>query len=108
MRSESTTLEPGCDPRAVLGVTPEAGPEEIRAAYLRKVREFPPDRAREQFERVRDAYALLTDPRRRARLVLEGPSPLAPLASLLEGRSGERRHVGLEPWLAVLKKPRVR
>ena len=108
MRSESSALEPGCDPRDVLGVAVEAGPEEIRAAYLRKVREFPPDRAPEEFERVRDAHALLTDPRRRARLVLEGPSPTAPLTSLLDGRRLDRRHVGIEPWLAVLKKPRAR
>ena len=33
------------DPLQVLGISPEAGEEEIRAAYLRKVKEYPPDRA---------------------------------------------------------------
>ena len=33
------------DPRQVLEVEAEAGDEEIRAAYLRKVKEYPPDRS---------------------------------------------------------------
>jgi uncharacterized protein GlcG (DUF336 family) len=38
----------------VLGISPEAGDEEIRAAYLRKIKEFQPDRAPHEFEKVRD------------------------------------------------------
>ena len=44
------------DPREVLGVNQDAGEEEIRAAYVRKVKEHPPDRTPEEFERIRDAY----------------------------------------------------
>ena len=55
------------DPREVLGIEAEAGDEEIRAAYLRKVKEYPPDRSPREFERVRDAYDMLRDPRRRTR-----------------------------------------
>jgi len=51
------------DPRAVLGVAPDATDEQIRAAYLRKVKEFPPDRNPVEFEQVRDAYELLRDRR---------------------------------------------
>ena len=47
------------DPRQVLGIDAEAGEEEIRAAYLRKVKEYPPDRSPREFERVRDAYEIL-------------------------------------------------
>ena len=47
------------DPRQVLEIEAEAGDEEIRAAYLRKVKEYPPDRAPREFERVRDAYEML-------------------------------------------------
>jgi curved DNA-binding protein CbpA len=93
------------DPRQVLGIPPEAGDEEIRAAYLRKVKEFPPDRAPREFEKVRDAYEALRDPRRRARQLLCA-DPKQPLASLLEGRVSERRFTGPEPWLAILKEPR--
>ncbi len=52
------------DSGEVLGVNQDAGEEEIRAAYVRKVKEHPPDRSPEEFERIRDAYESLRDPRR--------------------------------------------
>lgn len=93
------------DPRLVLGVPPEAGDEDIRAAYLRKVKEYPPDRAPQEFEKVRDAYEALRDPRRRTRQLLLSVDPKQPLASLLKDRVSGRRFTGPEPWLAVLKGP---
>jgi curved DNA-binding protein CbpA len=93
------------DPRNVLGVSPEAGDEEIRAAYLCKVKEYPPDRASGEFEKVRDAYETLRDPRRRMRHLILSADPKQPLASLLEDRGSERRFLGPEPWLAVLREP---
>lgn len=91
------------DPRAVLGVGPEADDEQIRAAYLRKLREYPPDRCPSEFENVRDAYELLRDRRRRSQHTLFSCDPEAPLESLLDGTAGERKYAGTEPWLAVLK-----
>ena len=95
------------DPRQILGITLEAGDEEIRAAYLRKVKEHPPDRSPREFERVRDAYEELRDPRRRARRLLLSADPAQPLVSLLESGAAERRFIGHGPWLAVLKEPRT-
>jgi len=95
------------DPRQVLGIAPEAGDEEIRAAYLRKVKEYPPDRAPREFEKVRDAYETLRDPRRRMRELLLSEDPKQPLASLLEDRAPQPRFTGPEPWLAVLTEPRT-
>ena len=89
------------DPSAILGVPPEAGPEEIRAAYLRKVKEHPPDRSSIEFERIRDAYESLADPRRRARLLLVAEDLRVPLASLVNGQALPRRFVGDGPWRAV-------
>jgi curved DNA-binding protein CbpA len=94
------------NPHQVLGIPPEAGEEEIRAAYLRKVKEYPPDRAPREFEKVRDAYETLRDPRRRTHQLLLSADPFQPLASLLEGRVSERRFIGPEPWLAVLREPK--
>jgi curved DNA-binding protein CbpA len=91
------------EPREILGVLPEAGEEEIRAAYLRKVKEFPPDQAPSEFERIRDAYEILRDPRRRTEHLLLSVDPAAPLVSLLQGRASERCFVGPDPWLAVVK-----
>ena len=91
------------DPRMILGVSLEAGDEEIRTAYLHKVKEFPPDRAPAEFERIRDAYELLRDPRRRALHMLLSVDPHEPLESLLDEGPAPRKFVGPEPWLAVLK-----
>jgi len=91
------------NPTDVLGVSPDASDEEIRAAYLRKVRECSPDRAPEQFERVRDAYEMLRDPRRRRRQRLFAADPISPLAVLFAGGTRPRRFVGPGPWLEVLK-----
>lgn len=96
-------INPSADPREILGVNPNAGDAEIRAAYLRKVKENPPERAPERFERIRDAYELLRDPRRRAKQMLFAVDPNAPLVSLLPARPSEKRYAGPAPWLAVLK-----
>ena len=94
---------PSSDPRAVLGVGPEADDEQIRAAYLRKPKEYPPDRCPGEFESVRDAYEVLRDRRQRSQHTLFSCDPEAPLESLLDGTAGERKYAGTEPWLAVLK-----
>ena len=97
------STDPSADPHAVLGVSPEADDEQIRAAYLRKLKEYPPDRSPVEFERVRDAYELLRDRRRRWQHTLFSCDPEAALESLLDGTAGERKYAGPEPWLAVLK-----
>jgi len=95
--------EPNEDPAAVLGVSADASDTEVRAAYLRKVVEHPPDRSPEQFERVRDAYEKLRDPYRRIEAALLSVDPEAPLARLLDTGANPRRFVGPEPWMRVLR-----
>jgi curved DNA-binding protein CbpA len=56
----------------VLGVTRDAGTPEIRRAYRRLARQHHPDRnsepdGPEQFRRLAEAYAVLSDPGRRTR-----------------------------------------
>ena len=50
------------DPYEVLGLSPSANEDEIRNRYLARVREFPPDRAPDEFVRTRTAYDALRDP----------------------------------------------
>ena len=95
------------DPRQILEIEAEAGDEEIRAAYLRKVKQYPPDRAPREFERVRDAYEVLRDPRRRTRLMLLSADPKQPLASLLDGLKPQRQFTGPEAWLAVTREKKA-
>ena len=92
------------DPKNVLGVTEDAEEEEIRTAYLEKIKQYPPDRSPEEFERIRDAYTLLSDPRSRARLLLKSTDPEAPLVTLLDGQKKTRRFVGPDPWIGAMKK----
>jgi curved DNA-binding protein CbpA len=91
------------DPRQILEVAAEAGDEEIRAAYLRKVKQYPPDRAPLEFEKVRDAYEQLRDPRRRTRQMLLAADPKQPLVSLLDGLKPNRQFTGPDAWLAVAR-----
>ena len=85
----------------------EAGDEEIRAAYLRKVKQYPPDRAPQEFERVRAAYDRLRDPRLRTREMLLSVDPKQPLTSLLDGVKSKRQFTGPEAWLAVTREKKA-
>ncbi len=91
------------DPFAVLGVSQDATDEAIRAAYLLKVRESPPDRSPERFEKVRDAYEILRDPRQRLRHRLFAVDPGAPLVSVFADDTPPRWFVGPRAWLEVLQ-----
>jgi curved DNA-binding protein CbpA len=94
------------DPKEVLGVGQDAGEEDIRAAYVRKVKEHPPDRSPEEFERIRDAYDSLRDPRRRMRDRLLSVDPFAPFVSVVEVQARPRRFGGPQPWLKALEVPK--
>lgn len=91
---------------ARLGVQPGADDEALRAAYLEKVRQHPPDREPDLFESIRDAYEQLRDPALRAGQVLDGSNPAQPLPTLLDGIKPARRFVGVKPWMDVLKENR--
>jgi curved DNA-binding protein CbpA len=101
--NEVTAAETGSDPWSVLGLAPEATDEQIRAAYIEKVKEFPPDRVGAQFENIRDAYEQLKDPYRRAKYLILGAGADRPLESLLDDVPATRQYVGPEPWLAAMK-----
>ena len=92
------------DPWAVLDIPLDADDGRIRAAYLQKVKESPPDRDAQQFQRVRDAYAELRDPRRRCRRQVLSADPAAELISLLGDQPQARKFMGPGPWLEALKK----
>ncbi len=90
------------DPQTILDVPQDADAGEIRSAYLNKIKEYPPERCPEEFERVRDAYKILSDPRRRARVMLQSANPEAPLVTLFDNQKQNRQFVGPDAWLAAL------
>lgn len=93
-------------PWSILGVSSEADDEQIRAAYLRKVKEHPPDRSAAEFEQIRDAYDQLKDPYRRAMHMILGATPDMPLESLLDNVPRSLRFIGPDAWLATMKSER--
>lgn len=90
------------NPWEVLGVTQDSSDEAIRAAYLALVRANPPESAPDAFERIRDAYEILRDPRQRMRHMLSA-DPTESFDSLLDRHPPDRRFVGPQPWLDALE-----
>lgn len=88
----------------ILGVPANAKEEEIRSAYLARVKEFPPDRSPEEFEKIRDAYETLRDPRKRAAEMLLSTRFAAPLPSWIATEKPRRIFAGPAIWREVLKK----
>jgi curved DNA-binding protein CbpA len=67
------------NPYAVLGLDRRASDAEIKRAYFRLVRDFPPEREPEKFQEIRAAYESLRTPESRARadlFVLQPPPAL--------------------------------
>ncbi len=98
--ADRTVIE---DPWAVLGIAEGASPDEIRRAYLQRVKEHPPERDAEAFERIRDAYGMLREPHRRISRQLLRIDPNQPLTALLDQREVTRHPTGPKIWLAALK-----
>ena len=93
------------NPQSIIGVTADATPEEIRAAYLNKIKEYPPETFPTEFERIRDAYTILSDARHRTRLMLRSADPEASMETLLDDQQQNRQFVGPEAWIAAMQEP---
>lgn len=72
------------NPYEILGVTPDAAPDEIRTSYRKLALQYHPDRnpddsaAEEKFKQVSEAYATLRDPDARARFDRHGSAAERP------------------------------
>jgi hypothetical protein len=93
------------NPLNILGVAEDADATEIRTAYLNKIKEYPPEKFPAEFERVRDAYTILSVPRYRSRLMLQSANPEVALVTLLDDQRQNRQFVGPDPWLAAMREP---
>jgi curved DNA-binding protein CbpA len=92
------------NPHHVLGVAQDAKITEIRTAYLNKIKEYPPEKFPAEFERVRDAYTILSDAGYRTRLMLQSTDPGSSLESLLDDQKQNRQFIGPEAWLAAMRR----
>ncbi len=68
---------PATDPYSVLGLDRKSTQAEIKAAYFKQVRIYPPEREPDMFKKIRAAYEQLQTPERRAQtdLFLLQPPP---------------------------------
>lgn len=93
------------NPFSVLQVEETASDEDIRQAYLRGVREFPPDRDSERFQEIRAAYETIKTRRDRLRYQLfhsEPPSVDNLLSAWLDtGHSGRPTEEQLRQVIAL-------
>ncbi|MCB0078239.1 MAG: DnaJ domain-containing protein [Anaerolineales bacterium] len=74
--SSKTTVR---DPYATLQIDRRATGAEIKTAYFRLVRDFPPEKDADKFQEIRAAYEQLRTPERRAQsdmFLLQPPPPL--------------------------------
>ncbi len=89
----------------ILGTSAAADANGLRAAYLAKIREHPPERDPEEFERIRDAYQTLSDPIRKTRRFFDSNALRTPLGDL--AKAGEkvagRPFLGLAAWREALQ-----
>ena len=90
----------------ILGISVNSDQEQIRRAYLEKVKQHAPDKDPEEFERIRDAYTKLRDSQGRTRQLLLMVDPRAAFTTLLESDSTVRLFTGSALWWKVLKQKR--
>lgn len=87
----------GGDPYAVLGVSRDASPQDVRSAYRRKLREHRPESDPEGFQRVRQAYEVLREGGFEYEPVAPAPDPL-PREPLEAGPVDPRPDAAAAPW----------
>jgi curved DNA-binding protein CbpA len=94
-------------PYAVLGVGENAPQEEIRQAYLEKLKKFPPEKNQAKFQEVADAWHLVENELARAKLKIFGiPQEVThdlKMSDLISADTGDLRRPGMEFWLKLLE-----
>ncbi len=70
-------------PYKILDVDCDANDEEIKLAYLKQVKENPPDRDQEHFQQIHGAYLLIKDYNSRTRYALFS-TPVADFDELID------------------------
>ena len=80
------TRAPQANPYTVLGIDRRAGQSEVKRAYFKLVRKFPPEEQPEKFQEIRAAYERLKSAEERAKIdmFLLQPPPEPP--KLTQGR----------------------
>lgn len=89
-------------PYLVLNLPEHAGAAEIRGAYLKGIREFPPEHRPVEFQRICAANELIKDEAARAKLRLFGMparGKRVKLAELVPETEEKRARAGFDLWM---------
>mgnify|MGYP006116512805 CR=1 FL=1 len=92
------------NPYLVLNVPENSHDENIRLAYQKKVKEFPPEKNAQEFQRITEAYELIRDEVKRARLRLffRDIDSSEPFIALIP-QSSQRRRLPFSNWLQDIR-----
>jgi len=95
------------NPYLVLDLPPDAGDGDVRSAYQRLLRKYPPEHQPDQFQKIQEAYSLLRTSRDRWRWKLlhlkdRRTGPVEALEEFVQ-LPARMRPPGAKPLLALLK-----
>ena len=91
-------------PFITLDIKENASDEEIRKAYLRQIRQYPPESSPTEFQEINQAYMAIKDECSRAEFRLFGKVyEKVPLSSMLPKTYKKRNRVGIRNWINFLK-----
>jgi len=84
--NRSSKKAKAANPYMVLEVDRKASLAEIKRAYFKRVREYPPEEHPQQFKKIRNAYEQLKSPEKRAEVDFFLLQPPPELTGLSKGR----------------------
>lgn len=94
-------------PYITLNVTEQASSAEIRQAYLKLIKRYPPETSPSEYQEINQAYSAIKDEYNRARLTVFGNlSETGPLSDMIPTRSSKRSRAGIQTWLSYLQNRR--
>ena len=93
------------NPFEILGISSDADDKTVRQAYLAGLRQFPPDKDPQGFQRLRAAYEKVDTEMKRIAVSLDWPYSLSTKEEILSvfATEGEYCKVGPEPWLELIR-----
>lgn len=93
----------GVDPYRILNIDAiHASDETIHQAYLEAVRQYPPDKEPEHFQRIRDAYEMIKTCEDRTKINLFGMEAFQSLSDVLPD-GAKRLRSGSEMWISMIE-----
>lgn len=91
-------------PYVTLGLPETAADADVREAYVRLLRQYPPESAPDVFQQISDAYNAIKSEEDRATIRLFGQLyDRRPLAEIAPSFHVERQRAGIQAWLQAVK-----